>query len=338
MTTLELNTLLSTLAARQDGVVNRRQLLSFGATENQIDSRVKNRSLRKLYAGVYAVGHDRLSPVGRQRAAVMAGGPRAVLSHRAAASLLGLLPPNGKLEVIRSSSPDPHRHPPAHASRAIHPGLVIHRTRSLNESEVTTRLGIPVTSAVRTILNLAEKESPRTLEIAIRRGVANKCLDLAELGRGLDRSRGRKGTRKLRKVFADWNPGKLRSKSELENGVSDICPRWGVPRPLINDFRCGYEVDFQWQGSMVLVEADGGAFHASRADRHRDYRKMLDLTAAGHTVVRVDERMIFGEPDQFGLKLRKLLEDEGVVELEPLAPEVQALVPHPVAVSDRAPP
>lgn len=345
MTNLDLTVLISSLAAKQEGVVNRRQLLESGATSHQVDSRIRNRSLRKLYAGVYAVGHDRLSLEGRHRAAVMAGGPNAVLSHRAAASLLGLLPPSGHIEVIRSSSPDPHRPPPDHASRVIHPGLVIHRTRTLNRNEVTTRRGIPVTSAVRTIINLAEREGPKTLDTAIRRGAANKSLDLGELGRALDQSRGRKGVAKLRKVFAAWNPGKLRSKSEMENGVSDICQRWAIPLPLINDFRCSYEVDFQWDGSLVIVESDGGAFHASKADRHRDYQKSFDLTSAGHTVVRVDEKMVFAEPDMLGMKLRKLLEDEGAIELQPLPRRLESIYsrfrtvsPQPVAVRDRAPP
>lgn len=331
MTTAELTDVISSLAAGQDGVVSRRQLIEAGASGNQIDSRVKNRSLRKLYAGVYAVGHDRLSLEGRQRAAVMAGGPNAVLSHRAAASLLGLLPPSGTLEVIRSSSPDPHRPPPEHASRAIHPGLIIHRTRSLSRTEVTSRRGIPVTAPIRTVVNLAERESAKTLDAAIRRGVADGSIDLAELNRTVALCRGRKGIGNLRKVLARWNPGKLRSRSGLEIGLSDLCRAFGIPPPLVNDQRCGYEVDFQWKGSSILVETDGYAYHLSRADRHRDYQKMLDLTAAGNIVLRVDERMVFEGAAAFGAKLRKLLEDERIVELQPLSPQA-------VAVNDRAPP
>jgi hypothetical protein len=331
MTHMQLTELIYVLASKQDGVVNRRQLIAAGASANQIGSRVENRSLRKLYAGVYAVGHDRLTREGRQRAAVMAGGPNAVLSHRAAASLLGLLPSSRRLEVIRSSSPDRHRPPPEHASRAIHPGLIIHRTRSLVPGEITVRRGIPVTSAVRTIINLAERESPKTLDMAIRRGVAAGTLDLGELSRAVDRCRGRKGIGKLKEVITGWDPGKLRSKSGFEGDMSDFCPEFGIPRPLINDIRCGYEVDFQWEGSNILLESDGRPYHLSRADRHRDYQKMLDLTSAGNTVVRVDEEMLYRHRTEFGMKLRKLLEDEGVVELQPLSPQQ-------VAVSERAPP
>lgn len=331
MRNAELTDRISTLASRQDGVLTRRQLIAAGVDAHKVDSRVKNRVLRKLYAGVYAFGHDRLTPLARQRAAVMAGGPNAVLSHRAAASLLGLLPPNGKLEVIRSSSPDRHRPPPAHASRAIHPGLTIHRTRSLAATEVTSRHGIPVTSPVRTVINLAERESPKTLDLAIRRGVADKILEIGELARAVDRCRGRKGIAKLRKVLEKWNPGKLLTRSELESKMSDIFVDHGIPAPIINDRRAGYEIDFQWDGSNILVEGDGGMFHLSPADRNRDYRKMLDLAASGHTVVRITDNMVLNEPRKIGITVRKLLEEEGVVGLQPLSPQ-------PVAVNDRAPP
>lgn len=331
MTHVEVTILVSSLAGRQDGVVSRRQLIASGVSSNQVESRVRNRFLKKLYAGVYAVGHDRLSLQGRQRAAVMAGGPNAVLSHRAAATLLGLLPPTSILEVIRSSSPDPHQPPPEHASRAIHPGLIIHRTRSLRPGEITKRYEIPVTSPVRTVINLAERETAKTLDLAIRRGIARKLFSLDELNRAVDQARGRKGIAKLRRVLEGWNPAKLMAKSGLEILTADVFPAVGVPHPLINDFRCGYEIDFQWKGSSILVEADGDMYHLSRADRHRDYRKMLDLQAAGNTVLRVDEEMVEAEALEVGLKIRKLLEEEGIVELQPISPQ-------PVAVSDRAPP
>lgn len=331
MTGPEVTTLIYSFAAKQDGVLNRRQLIGAGVPPHQVDSRVRNRTLRKLYAGVYAFGHDCLTPRARQRAAVMAGGPHAVLSHRSAASALGLLPPSRKLEVIRSSSPDPHRPPPEHASKSIHPGLKIHRTRSLHPGEIVTRHGIRMTSPVRTMINLAETETPKTLDMAVRRGVDHGCLDLASLTRALDKSRGRKGITKLRKVVEQWMPASLMSKSGLEVEVAEICREQGTPPPIINDFVCGYEVDIQFEGSKILIEADGGAFHRSRADRHRDYKKMLDLLSAGYTVLRVDEEMATVGRAEFGAKLRRLLEEEGKVELQPVSPQA-------VAVRDRAPP
>lgn len=266
-------------------------------------------------------------------AAVLAGGPNAVLSHRAAASLLGLLPATGKLEVIRSSSPDRHRPPPEHASRQIHPGLVIHRTRRLTRREIWRRKGIPVTSAVRTMINLAEREDPGTLRTAIRRGISRGMFTAEELVRELDRTRGRRGIRKLRSALDDWDPSQLRTRSELEAGFIDLCRDYGLPKPYVNDRRNDHEVDFQWEGSYLVVEVDGGAYHSDRKTRHRDYRKSLDLNAAGMRVVRCDEQMIFAEAAETAVLLRLLLAKERETRRD-----IQPASPQTVAVSDRDPP
>ena len=78
-------------------------------------------------------------------------------------------------------------------------------------------------------------------------------------------------------------------------------------------------------------ETDGAAYHRSRADRHRDYQKMIDLTAAGLIVCRADEQMILDPNSGFGPKLTEASGGRGVVEL-------QAVSPHTVAVIERGPP
>src|SRR3954469_1011081 len=55
--------------------------------------------LHRLHHGVYAVGHTALSPYGRLMAAVLAGGPGAVASHRSAAGLYGVLKYSGLPEI-----------------------------------------------------------------------------------------------------------------------------------------------------------------------------------------------------------------------------------------------
>src|SRR4051812_27919053 len=90
---------IAALAARQYGIVTRRQLGDLGLSRDDIDYRVAVGRLRVIQRSVYAVGHDRLMPEGRWLAAVFAGGEEAVLSHRSAARLWGLLPHNGQIEV-----------------------------------------------------------------------------------------------------------------------------------------------------------------------------------------------------------------------------------------------
>lgn len=73
------------LAARQWGVVARRQLLETGLSRRRVGDRVRSGHLLPLHPGVYAAGHARLRREGHWLAAVLAIGPGAVLSHRDAA-------------------------------------------------------------------------------------------------------------------------------------------------------------------------------------------------------------------------------------------------------------
>jgi hypothetical protein len=76
--------LVAELAARQHGVVARRQLAALGLGKGAIDRRVATGRLHLVHRGVYAVGYARLVERGRWMAAILACGPRALLSHRAA--------------------------------------------------------------------------------------------------------------------------------------------------------------------------------------------------------------------------------------------------------------
>ena len=82
---------ISAIAARQHGVVARRDLLLAGVTSRQIGVRLGNGRLHEIHRGVYLVGHRVLTEHGRDMAALLACGAGAVLSHRSAAALWDLL-------------------------------------------------------------------------------------------------------------------------------------------------------------------------------------------------------------------------------------------------------
>ena len=130
---------IAALATAQHGVVSRAQLRRAGFTTAGIDNGVKCGRLLLLHRGVYAVGHRPPSHQARAMAAVLACGPKAALSHRSAAALWQMgLRWHTPLEV---SAPSAHRVP----------GVRTHRCRSL---EATREFGIPVTTPVRTLLDL----------------------------------------------------------------------------------------------------------------------------------------------------------------------------------------
>lgn len=78
------------IAAQQQGVVTRKQLLDAGLSSGAIARRVSKGGLHVEFPGVYRVGHRAPSRDAHYMAAVLACGPGAVLCGQAAANLLGL--------------------------------------------------------------------------------------------------------------------------------------------------------------------------------------------------------------------------------------------------------
>ncbi|MFZ0043897.1 MAG: type IV toxin-antitoxin system AbiEi family antitoxin domain-containing protein, partial [Solirubrobacteraceae bacterium] len=72
---------------RQHGVVSILQLERLGYSKHEIHHRVRAGRLHRLHRGVYLFGYGRITLRGRWMASVLACGPGAVLSHRAAAAL-----------------------------------------------------------------------------------------------------------------------------------------------------------------------------------------------------------------------------------------------------------
>ena len=66
------------LAARQHGVVARRQLAALGGGPGAVESRIEREGLHRIHQGVYAVGHRTIPREGAWMAAVLAlaGEPR----------------------------------------------------------------------------------------------------------------------------------------------------------------------------------------------------------------------------------------------------------------------
>jgi hypothetical protein len=79
------------LADRQHGVVSREQLLGAGVGRGAVARGVESGRLRPVFRGVYAVGDVALRREGCWMAALLACGSTAVLSHRTAAMVWGLL-------------------------------------------------------------------------------------------------------------------------------------------------------------------------------------------------------------------------------------------------------
>jgi len=270
--------LLRELAARQHGVVARRQLLAAGLTARMIERRAAGRQLVTLHRGVYAVGHARLRREGHWLAAVLAAGPGALLSHRDAAALHGLRPPGDRQRIEVTTT-----------GRATStPRIDVHATSTLDARDKATVAGIPTTSIARTLVDLAAVVTPRELRKALAEAERRR-LDVTGIERAMAATvrRNGRGHAELRRALDELRTiGAPVTRSELEDRFLALLDAHDLPRPATNASVEGMEVDACWPDRRVAVELDGWRDHGTRRAFQEDRQRGNDLTAAGWMLLR----------------------------------------------------
>jgi very-short-patch-repair endonuclease len=282
-----LDELVSVLAELQYGVVARWQLTLLGYGRNGIQDRINRGLLKPMHAGVYAVGHTKLTRHGFFLAAVLAFGPRALLSHRSAGVLWDIVSSRQvKVDVLTHVS----------AQRGT-PRIRAHRTRKLHPEDWTIKDGIPVTSLARTIIDLAAILSPARLLDVIDDAVRAEIFDLAALERAMARSPRRRGVRKLERLLADYRGApNLRSKFEKR-----FRPRLRatkqLPEALYDVQVAGHEADVYFPQFELVIELDSRGFHLTPRAFENDAVRDADRLKQGIKTLRVTDKRFYSEPD-----------------------------------------
>ena len=257
------------LALNQHGVVSSDQLHGVGYTPQAIYHRIRTGRLHPLHRGVYAVGRPHVTDHGRWMAAVIACGADAVLSHCSAAALwrIGL----EECDLVELSLPS--------LSRRRRPGLQIHQRPSLQERDMTTEYGIPVTTPVQTLIDMALRLDRSGIERMINEADKYNLMHPPGLRRALEARAGEPGVAKLRFIL-DRRTFRL-TKEELERRFLPLSRKAGLPTPLTGRWVKGFEVDFYWPGLRLVVETDGLRYHRTPAEQARDRLRDQTHTAAG---------------------------------------------------------
>ena len=274
------------IALQQHGVVTRTQLLAAGVSRRALEGRLRANRIRPLHRGVYLVGP--LFPRrGREMAAVLACGAGAVVSHRSAAALWELLPPlddSYPVDVTVQGRDGGRR-------KGIRP----HKVTDLNAEDLATIEGIPVTTPVRTIVDLASVVSARELEQALAQAERRQLVTLDELRGVVQKRSGRPGTPALRALL-QYHGSPALTRSEAEDRFLALIRRGRLPAPEANVVFGGHELDFLWRSEGLAVEVDGFAFHSSRSQFERDRHRDAQLLVGGIQVIRFTWRQIEAEP------------------------------------------
>ncbi len=255
------------MAGSAHGLVTRRQLLAAGVTVAEIKSRLRRGALFVAHSGVYRVGHRAASVEARYLAAVLACGDGALLCGLAAAHLLGLTgvrvaPPP---EVVASTK------------RRIE-GVRTRRSRALDPRDAVVWRGIPVTSAARTMVDLASGLSLDALARAFHEAGIRHGTTPAHVEAVLERRPTSPGARELRAVIHGDVHVTL---SALECRFLRLLKEAGLPLPETNRPADGRRIDCRWPEHRLTVELDGYRYHRSRHAWELDRRREREARARG---------------------------------------------------------
>ena len=274
--------IIAALAARQHGVVTRRQLVEAGLGRGAIAHRVRTGWLHRMYRGVFAVGHPPLTREARWMGAVLACGDGAGLSHACATALWEVRPYNGVWIDITV---------PSRVGRARRERIRLHRSSIFNADDVTTHRGIPVTTIARTLLDVAATFNAPALARTIEQTEIRRLFDLAAVDAAIKRHPHHRGVAPLRRALALYRDDEF-SRSELEKAFLALCDAHRIPRPLVNHIVEGKEVDFFWPDQRLIVETDGRATHFTLAAYEGDRARDAYLLTLNYRVLRCTELQV----------------------------------------------
>jgi very-short-patch-repair endonuclease len=306
------NNHLTRLAGQQHEVVSRSQLLAIDFSDRAIERAVEAGRLHRVFRGVYAVGRPAISERGRLKATTLACGDGAVISHRSAAALLGLLDKGpAVIDVIA---------PPSRGRKLD--GIRFHRVRPPRREETGTVDGIPCTSPARTLVDLAGTVSDRTLRSCFERTAQRRMLDIPAIEASTDPNR--RGVRSLRALVEAWRQAapvakRGRLKSPLEAKVLPLIVQRGLLAPLLNapvEIANGrIEVDFLWPQQRFVVEADSRDFHGTAVAFERDRWRDRELLRAGYSALRVTHHQAEHETEAVADSIASVLARASLVPL-----------------------
>lgn len=281
--------------------IPRDEILNAGGTDRMIASRIQRGLWTSPHAGVYRLGPEPSSWLERLDAAVVAAGPSALVSHRAAYVLWGLDGIDTQLVEITV----PYECAP------VPSGVIRHRTRREMAREIVQ--GLPATSVTRTLLDSARylplPVLVKGIDSALRRELTS-VPRLWETARD-EGGRGVPGAGRFRKALAHIDDsGTTGSPAEAvillemkRHGIPEPSPQWEVVTPSGRR----YLVDFGWPDFMKGVEIDGLDAHSGSENLERDLIRQNDLMDAGVELRRFTARRVRNDPEAVVEEIRRFL-------------------------------
>jgi very-short-patch-repair endonuclease len=295
------------LTARQHGAVSRRQLADLGFTNHAVAHALAIGQLRRASDRVLLLGGSSDTIQQRTMAAALDVPSGAVAVYSCAALWRA---PGFRVEPVHVlTTRRPHR-------GGHHLG-VVHSTVRWAAEDVTELDGVPVTTPIRTLRDLAGRIHPEKLSLTCDRWLSSGVVhleDLHALAADLPTRGGARGTQAMRRLIAARPPGYRPVESGLERRFESILAEAG-DAPFERQVDLGDDdgwigrVDFLDRVNRVVVEVQSDLYHAGLVDRARDRDRMARLRRAGWTVIEVTEHEVWYRKDIVLAKVRSARAD-----------------------------
>lgn len=270
------------LAERQHSVVSHDQARALGLTKEARLHLHRSGRWEVVFRGVYRLAGSNPTALQLAMAAVLAGGPDALLSHTSAAGLLRL--PGFGVEPLVITIP---------RRRRSLPGVRLEQSLCLPAHHRRMVEGITCTSIARTLFDLCGDLNAARAERALDNALARKRVTIPALWRVLDdlAVQGRSGVVLLRRLLTERGERYVPPESELEAHFLELVRSYRLPAParqvdLGDADRWIGRFDFVWLAEGLVVEVDGAAYHDGLLDRRRDEERSAHLESIGWTVLR----------------------------------------------------
>jgi hypothetical protein len=310
-----LDLVIADLARRQHGAISRSQLRSAGASPGQIKTRLAHGVLEPRGRWVLRVASAPSTWLHRSWVTVLqaqASGGTSALADIAAARVHGFDGRPTDRVIVGASL------------RNFVEGTdgTIRYLPSLSPADVMLCDALPVTSPVRTLLDLAMTHDERRLATILDGAVRDGLLTEDDLRARLAtwRQRGRHGVARLVAVLGDdpSQPSHViagRPHTYLEREFVGILQEFALPKAVCQEEVIDADgrlrrLDVRLAGTMIVCELEGQLGHADRVSRSKDLERMTALRRAGYIVLRFTYDDVMQRRSWVAMQVRREVELE----------------------------
>ena len=267
------------LARRQDDLVASWQLVALGWSDDRIGYAARRGKWRRLHSGVWLLTQGNLTRHQRWLAATLTT-PGTYLSHASAGACHGFYAFDGRFEIVTR---------PGSGGRRRVGALLVCRSTTL-DGHTTTKDGIPITTAERTLIDLAPHIDDKATRRAFRESIRLGTTTPQKIAAAVTGSSRRRGTALLLELAQRYEHIPYnRTRSDAE-GLTLERLHDAREKPRVNVRIAGEEADLVFEKEKAIVEIDGPQFHRFPEE---DARKERLWSEAGYTVRRVGSDAVY---------------------------------------------